>query len=110
MADPDDSLARGNVTVLPKHWGRTYTLDWMPDYCPPGPSKDIAIRFVWVGPGWIHGELEPFRDPNRGTVFKTFFEGELSDDVFFGTCVVMSSPIDVASTAHWAVKRRQQEL
>jgi hypothetical protein len=67
--------------------------------------QPLGIRFVHVAGGALHGDLEPYRDPECGCPLGTTFHGEVRGDRIEGTFVTRGPPGHADSTGRWSVRR-----
>lgn len=102
--------ARGDVQMIPA--GRSQPLHamerdrsgaWIDDSRSP---HFLTIRFVGVSDGRIRGCLDPYRDPDTGSVLLTSFRGVVSGDSIVGTFESSTESSGVRATGRWWVTRR----
>lgn len=109
ILDAVEHFAHGDVLMTPQG-SRTPFERRDPERMPGGriigpPSQSLTILFVRAENGGIHGELDPYWDPDLGCEARTRFEGTLIGNSIWGRYeTTYASPL-AKTTGRWRVTR-----
>jgi hypothetical protein len=102
---PDGQTATGDVMMF----SRVVSQPWDPNrnYPPGTPAAQLlSITFVQVSGGQVSGKLDPYKDPDTGSMLSTTFTGRQTGDTIEGTFEAWSSDKVTPQRGHWKVTRR----
>lgn len=102
----DSTTAFGDVLMIPRNIGeaRQQRANGTPAGSTAGPQA-LEIRFIAVQGGSISGTMEPYRDPESGSILSTTFTGRLAGEVIEGTFLAFGGQPNVPLRGAWKVTR-----
>lgn len=102
----DSTSAFGDVLMIPLDAGEARQL--RANNTPGGSTTSpqaLEIRFVSVQGGSISGTMEPYRDPDSGSILSTTFTGRLAGGVIEGAFLAFGGQPNVPLRGTWRVER-----